>query len=40
VFLVLLILEAVADTRRDIETTAGSEGAGCPPDSTPAHSPP
>jgi tetratricopeptide (TPR) repeat protein len=31
---------AVADTRRDIETAAGSEGAGCPPHSTPAHSSP
>jgi tetratricopeptide (TPR) repeat protein len=31
---------AVADTRRDIETTVGSEGAGCPADSPPAHSSP
>lgn len=30
----------VADTRREIETAAGSDGAGCPPDSAPAHSSP
>ena len=29
---------AVADTRRDIQAAAGSDRAGCPPDSTPAHS--
>lgn len=30
----------VADTRLEIEKAAGSDGAGCPPDSAPAHSPP
>ena len=30
----------VADTRRDIEAAAGSDGTGCPSDSTPSHSPP
>jgi tetratricopeptide (TPR) repeat protein len=30
----------VAHTRREIETAGGSDGAGCPADSAPAHSPP
>jgi tetratricopeptide (TPR) repeat protein len=31
---------AIADTRRSIEAASGSDRAGCPPDSAPAHSPP
>jgi hypothetical protein len=30
----------VAATRREIQSAAGSDGAGCPPDSAPANSPP
>lgn len=31
---------AVAATRREIESASGPDAAGCPPDPTPAHSPP